>query len=263
MAIESFYFPHDYNARNDPKMIALRMKEGMEGLGIYWAIVELLYEEGGFAMLSECERIAFDLRVKEERVKRVVINYQLFRNDGTKFWSESCLRRIEQRNAKSNKARESALEGWNRRKLDANALQTHSEGNAIKERKGKEKKREERKEEEKTLSAAEPLVTIWPSFEDFWNAYGKKADRPRCEKKWKKITQEAREKIMDHVPRYIASTQDIQYRKNPLTYLYNESWNNEVITYGNGTARSNSKAENLRGIAAGIAKRFNEANGTG
>lgn len=136
MAIESFFFKHDYNSRNDPKMVALRMKEGIEGIGIYWCIIELLYEEGGYAMLSECERIAFDLRVKHDRVKRVVCNYLLFRNDGTRFWSESALRRMKERDTKSRKAKESAEERWNRRKLDANALPSQSDSNA---KRGEEK----------------------------------------------------------------------------------------------------------------------------
>ena len=83
MAVESFYFTHDYNSRNDPKMVALRMKEGMEGVGIFWCIAELLYEEGGFVMLSECERIAFELRTSCDVVNSIINDYDLFRNDGT------------------------------------------------------------------------------------------------------------------------------------------------------------------------------------
>jgi hypothetical protein len=256
MAVESPYFSHDFNSRNDTKMVALRMKEGMEGVGIYWCIVELLYEEGGFAMLLDCERIAFDLRVKVEKVKRVVINYELFRNDGQKFWSESCLKRIDLRNQKSGKARESAIEGWKRRKMDANASPTHSDSNAIKESKEKEKK----EKESKVNTAADAELLVWPTFDDFWEAYGKKVDRPKCEKKWIKISQGAREKIMDHVPRYVETTPDVQYRKNPLTYLNNESWNNEIVKV-NG--RQNSKGADLNSIAEGITRRFNAANGSG
>jgi hypothetical protein len=117
---------------------------------------------------------------------------------------------------------------------------------------------EETKLNPKTV-AVEPLVFVWPSFDDFWEAYGKKVDRPKCEKKWKKISQEAREKLMDHVPRYVESSPEIQYRKNPLTYLNGECWNDEIITNG----KRNPKEDNLRSIAAGIARRFNAANGTG
>lgn len=137
MAVESYYFSHDYNSRNDRKMVALLRKHGVAGVGVYWPVVEMLYEEGGYLMLSECDRIAFELHVKTELVQSVVTNFELFRNDGTRFWSESALRRLDERKVKSEKARSSAQKRWNQ---DANALPTDSEGNAIKERKGKKGK---------------------------------------------------------------------------------------------------------------------------
>lgn len=73
------------------------------------------------------------------------------------------------------------------------------------------------------------MDTLWPSFEDFWNAYQKKIARPKCEKKWNKLKQSDKEKIMQHVPIYVQSTPEKEYRKHPYTYLHNESWNDEVI----------------------------------
>lgn len=67
------------------------------------------------------------------------------------------------------------------------------------------------------------------SFEDFWTAYGKKEDRKKCEKKWKSVTDKQKAAIKIHVPLYVQSTPDLQYRKNPSTYLNNECWNNEII----------------------------------
>ena len=77
-------------------------------------------------------------------------------------------------------------------------------------------------------------VSIWPSFENFWELYEKKEDRPKCEKKWKTIKQGAREKIMEHLELYVRSTPDKKYRKNPITYLNNQSWENEIIISQNG-----------------------------
>lgn len=134
------YFSHDYNARGDRKMLALRKKEGMRGVGIYWCIVEMLYAEGGHLPHTEFENIAFELRVKPEIVRRVVCDYELFHVNGEKFWSDSVLKRIDERKLKSDKAKESANGRWNGGKQDAIALPPHSEGNAIKESKGNEKK---------------------------------------------------------------------------------------------------------------------------
>lgn len=92
------------------------------------------------------------------------------------------------------------------------------------------KRNEEETEEETKVSADEtPPVTVWPSFEDFWNLYDKKIDKPKCEKKWEKINQGAREKILEHLALYVRATPERQYRKNPYTYLSSESWNNEII----------------------------------
>lgn len=78
-------------------------------------------------------------------------------------------------------------------------------------------------------SEIESPVIVWPLFEDFWNMYDKKMDRPKCEKKWEKIPQAERDKIMFHIEEYVKATPDPQYRKNPITYLNNESWNNPII----------------------------------
>jgi hypothetical protein len=84
----------------------------------------------------------------------------------------------------------------------------------------------------------ESRLTVWPTFDDFWNAYDKKVDRAKCEKKWKKINQGAREKIMEHLRYYVDSTPDPQYRKNPATYLTNQSWENEIIPPKNVTTKN-------------------------
>ena len=69
------------------------------------------------------------------------------------------------------------------------------------------------------------------SFDGFWDLYGKKVDRKKCESKWARLTEEQRRLAMNHVPRYIASSsgRELKYRKNPLTYLNGECWNDEII----------------------------------
>jgi hypothetical protein len=67
------------------------------------------------------------------------------------------------------------------------------------------------------------------SFLRFWNLYDKKIDRQACERKWNKIDSELHELIFAHVADYVASTPQVQYRKNPETYLNNRSWENEIV----------------------------------
>lgn len=43
--VNSFYFQHDYNARNDQKILELRSEFGAEGYGIWWMLLETLAEQ--------------------------------------------------------------------------------------------------------------------------------------------------------------------------------------------------------------------------
>lgn len=116
------------------------MRHGMSGYGVYWSIIEDLYMNAN-ALRTECERIAYELRVDEQLVKSVIFDFDLFVFDDQNFGSLSVQRRLDERFEKSAKARESANKRWN----NANALQTQSDRNAIKESKVKENKVKENK----------------------------------------------------------------------------------------------------------------------
>ena len=142
MPKDTFYFSHDYNARNDEKIKMLIRKHGMMGYGVFWAIVEDLYNNAN-ALRTDYDGIAYDLRLHSDIVKSVVNDFDLFEINGDYFGSSSVQARLDQRNEKSLSARKSASYRWNKKEEDANALQTLSEGNAKKERKGKEIKGKE------------------------------------------------------------------------------------------------------------------------
>ena len=90
------YFPHDSNARNDEKVIRLRMKHGAAGYGIYFMILERLREEADYMSAKDYNMIAFDLRVDAAIVKSVVEDFGLFTftDDGKCFYSDSFARRM-------------------------------------------------------------------------------------------------------------------------------------------------------------------------
>ena len=70
-------------------------------------------------------------------------------------------------------------------------------------------------------------------FEKFWDAYGKKVDRVKCEKAWNKLSKDEIEKINTTVELYVKSKSDIQFRKNPLSYLNGKCFNDELPGYTN------------------------------
>ena len=66
------------------------------------------------------------------------------------------------------------------------------------------------------------------SFDEFWDLYDKKTDRKKCEQKFNRLTNEQKTKIKEVLPIYIKSKPDVTFRKNPLTWLNGECWNDEV-----------------------------------
>jgi hypothetical protein len=66
-------------------------------------------------------------------------------------------------------------------------------------------------------------------FEEVWVSYGKKGNRKTSEQKWGRIKVQDRDLIREHIPRYVSSTPDKQYRKNFETYLSQQCWNDEVV----------------------------------
>ena len=150
---DAYYFSHDSNARNDPKILIMRSVYGAEGYGWYWMIVEMMREQADYAldMRSQYARNAFALLLQctpdaaQKFIDDCINEFGLFDSDGGRFWSNSLCRRMDMRSEKSEKARQAALSRWSS-KSNADAMPTHSERNAIK---GKEK--EKKVKESKTL----------------------------------------------------------------------------------------------------------------
>jgi hypothetical protein len=163
MKKEAYYFSHDSNAKDDPKILQLRMELGWEGYGLFWALIELLRNESDHRMRTHYKSIAFALQTHEDSIKKIINDFNLFEIEDDYFWSESLLKRMELKEERSEKARESAKKRWNK-DIDANAMPTHSERNAdamqLKESKGKEIKEKENKVNEDSHNAI---------FRELWN----------------------------------------------------------------------------------------------
>lgn len=112
---ERQFFPHDFGARNDEKVVELLATHGMEGYGILWSLYEKLYENNGF-LDANYKLLSYDLRVDESMVKKIIEDSKLFSLKGGKFYSESVLRRLEIRRAKSSKASMAAHVKWEKEK---------------------------------------------------------------------------------------------------------------------------------------------------
>ena len=82
-------------------------------------------------------------------------------------------------------------------------------------------------------------------FEMWWNLYDKKVgDKKKLMAKWRKIPKRDIGEIFRHTKDYVRATPDKKFRKNPQTYLNNESWNDEIIESNGKTNRTdNDNAE--------------------
>ena len=110
---DAYYFPHDSNARNDQRLLRVRMKYGMEGYGVYFGIIEILREQAEYTLLfDDLESISYDLRVDLEKVEDIVSNYNLFVVEGmSMFYSRSLKRRLECMDKKKKKRQEAGRKG--------------------------------------------------------------------------------------------------------------------------------------------------------
>ena len=189
MAKDTYYFSHDFNARQDSKIKRLVMKHGMSGYGIFWSIVEDLYNNAN-ALPTDYDSIAYDLRSTKEIVDSIIKDFGLFVVDGDVFGSMSVQKRLDERALKSSKARDAADKRWGN---DANALPTHSDSNAIKEKKVKEKKVKKTIDSDVIAfrNSLAPFVSIYGkdmvrSFYEYWTEPNKSRSKLRfqIEKTW-------------------------------------------------------------------------------
>lgn len=142
--------------------------------------------------------------------------------------------------------------------------------NSIKANEAKKKKREakgnilmnspsdEESAEEPPLADTEE-VEQYP-FEEFWKLYGMQIGENECRMKWSRMRESTKAKVMEHLPKYVASTPNKQYRAEPFNYLSRGYYNNEIIdrtqtntnSYGSNNGKSYKEAEFERNARTAI-----------
>lgn len=73
-------------------------------------------------------------------------------------------------------------------------------------------------------------------FDEFWDMYDKKNGRKKCEEKYARLTEDQRYLIKQSLQAYVSSTNTngtYPSRKDPLTYLNGECWNDELTVNTN------------------------------
>lgn len=166
MKKEAYYFSHDEDARNDPKILQMRSVYGMEGYGLFWAFVEIMRTQPGYkipiagkyAIAGYAQEFRTDPKMLNEYINDCISEFGLFESDGEYLWSNSLLRRMSAISEISERNRLAAFKRWGKLQdantdagmqpdsdTDADALQAQSERNAIKRNERKEKEIKENK----------------------------------------------------------------------------------------------------------------------
>lgn len=110
---DTFYFPHEYNAKDDPKCERLIWEMGMEGYGIFWALLEVLRVQPDYTYpLANIPIVAYKYRADVDKMRRVVLDFDLFTIVEDKiFFSNGLLNRMRPMDEARNIARESGKKG--------------------------------------------------------------------------------------------------------------------------------------------------------
>ena len=120
------YFLHESTSFQDYKIIKMRSKLGIESYGIFWALLELLFNEENKLCIDDYEALAFSLQCDSNILKQVIEDFDLFVLEDGCFYSKRLNNHIEDINKKSIKAKESASKRWS----NTNAKRTHIDSNA-------------------------------------------------------------------------------------------------------------------------------------
>ncbi len=99
---DAYYFSHDANSQDDPKCMHLIQKLGMEGYGIFWALIEKLRSEADYTLpYNILPLFANRWGTSQEKVETVVNNFNLFVVQKDFFFSLRLKRSMEEKTAKA------------------------------------------------------------------------------------------------------------------------------------------------------------------
>ena len=168
------YIPHEVSMRNTSEVMNLIEKEGMEGYGIYWALMEYLRTQDDYiGDIEVLKSLARQLRVRLPKLKRIMENYGLFSCTETTFLSPKLVEVM-----KPFEDRRTRIEAYKRQKQKENSLEisdVSSEKSDIVsfEVKGKGEgkgkvttSKEEKKVDDDVVVPAPPVILSWERYVD-------------------------------------------------------------------------------------------------
>lgn len=166
MKKETYYFSHDYNAIQDPKMMSLLFNCGLSGIGMYWILIELLHQQPNNEMDYQdyCNFIDFygisdgENEQLLSNIKDKLIEIGLFIKKDNTIYSNRVLENTkkmeEYKKGKSEAGKKGMEKRWNTSEKDNSDI-TENNSDITKHNKIKENKRKEKKINENKLNNIE------------------------------------------------------------------------------------------------------------
>ena len=123
----TYYFSHDANAHEDPRIISLMVKFGAEGYGWWWILVEVMMQQGYELDMNDptMKPMLFRLCFAKDEEKfdeflEYCLELKLLKDDDGKLISPSLLKRVERLEEIRGKRRDAANVRWSKKPKDKN-----------------------------------------------------------------------------------------------------------------------------------------------
>jgi uncharacterized protein YdaU (DUF1376 family) len=191
------------------------------------------------------KRLGFLLGYGWDMVSDIVKSKFVLDENGL-IYNERLEAEAEKRSQYADKQRNNGMKGG-RPKKDENPKETQTITQLITQSKPKNNPTENENENVNRVRI-EDNKKVW--FDVFWEKYNKKQDSKKCLDKWLKLSDNEINAALDKVDEYVHSTPDVQFRKNPLTWLNGKCWEDEIITPMQLGAKTKSGQALERNLAA-------------
>lgn len=112
------FFPHDFSASTDLKIVRLESKKGLEGYAIYFKIIEQLHISNG-QLEYDIESLAYVFRYDDlELIESVLNDFDLFQINENVITSSRVNTQLNKIVEASNIGKENAIKGHNKTRLN-------------------------------------------------------------------------------------------------------------------------------------------------
>ena len=255
MKKDAYWFSHDSNSRNDVKLVKLRRLHGLEGIGLFWCVVEMLREAKDYELsIESIDDIAYELRT-DTSVFESMFQCGLFEKKGEIFYSQSLKHRMVEHDRLKEKRRVAGAKGGkakasNAKKTPSNAKECSSKATAkLKQTHSialanptykiiEDNIREDNNKKDTPLQEEVSVSHIdhekEERFEKFWVIYDYRKEKKKAKANFMRLSERQLKEVSMNIVKYVKNTftdGTFPSRMYPAKYLNpkNELWNDDVV----------------------------------